>query len=267
MKSNEVTKLNEVTKSKELLKLQLKLLQDKSQQINNYNISKLNSHKEFINAFKKKYPTFFNIIETQGIPYKQFLSGFFNCILTGQYEPFYIRTYKNNKISNYTIFDRNSSNYNYVTLLPWNKLNIIKCENKYRSIQYTSKPLIRINKEQFMQSLIILFPEFIRKHPNILLNLNQQLKETSAKTISVSHLYKFLVYCGDKLAKDNVKLAKDNVKLAKDNVKLAKDNSQLAKELTNKRKYIYVLSKYKIYQFLKIFTYEQLTKILISNNI
>ena len=253
-------KSKEVKKSKEILKLQLKLLQDKSQQINNYNISKLNSHKEFINALKKKYPTFFYIIETQGIPYKQFLSGFFNCILTGQQEPFYIRTYKNNKISNYTIFDRNSSNYNYVTLLPWNKLNIIKCENKYRSIQYTSKPLIRINKEQFMQSLIILFPEFIRKHPNILLNLNQQLKETSTKTISVNHLYKFLVYCGDKLAKDNFKLAKDNSQLAK-------DNSQLAKELTNKRKKVYILSKYKIYQFLKIFTYEQLTKILISNNV
>jgi len=39
-------------KSGELLKLQLKLLQDKSQQISNYNISKLNSHKEFINALK-----------------------------------------------------------------------------------------------------------------------------------------------------------------------------------------------------------------------
>lgn len=234
-------------KSGELLKLQLKLLQDKSQQISNYNISKLNSHKEFINALKKKYTTFFKIIETQGIPYKQFLSGFFNCILTGQQAPFYIRTLKNvDKIPNYTIFDINTSNYNYVTLFPWNKLNIIKCEDKYRSIQYTSKPLIRINKEQFIQSLIILFPEFIRKHPDLLLNLNQQLKETSAKTISVSHLYKFLVYCGDKLAKDN---------------------SQLAKELTNKRKYIYVFSKYKIYKFLKIFTYEQLTNILISNNI
>ena len=244
---------------------QLELLRNKTKQFTNENIIKLKSHNELILALKRKYRIFFSIIENNGMQYKQFLSGFFNCILTGQYEPFYIRTYKNNKISNYTIFDRNSSNYNYVTLLPWNKLNIIKCENKYRSIQYTSKPLIRINKEQFMQSLIILFPEFIRKHPNILLNLNQQLKETSAKTISVNHLYKFLVYCGDKLAKDNVKLAKDNFKLAKDNFKLAKDNSQLAKELTKKK--FYILSKYKIYQFLKIFTYEQLTKILISNNI
>lgn len=221
-----------------LLKLKLQLLQNKSQQISDKNISKFNSHNEFIIAFKKKYPMFFNIIEIKGIPYKQFLSGFFNCILKGKPEPFYIKTLKNDK---YAIFDINSSNYNYVTLLPWNKLNIIKCEDKYRSIQDKNDKLIRINKEQFMQSLILLFPDFIRKNPNILLDLNKKLKEIPEKTISINHLYKYLIYCGDKLAKDNYKLSK--------------------------RKSVYILSKYKIYQFIKIFTYEQLINILVSNNI
>ena len=87
-----------------------------------------------------------------------------------------------------------------------------------------------------MQSLIILFPKFIKKYPKILLNLNKILDETENKTISVRHLYNYLVYCGDKLAKDEYK---------------------------SKTKNKYILSKNKVFNFLKIFTYNQLTSILI----
>lgn len=39
-----------------------------------------------------------------------------------------------------------SSNYNYITLLPWNKYNIVQCHNLNRSFNTN----IKINKEQFM---------------------------------------------------------------------------------------------------------------------
>ncbi len=64
-------------------------------------------------------------------------------------EPFLIKMY-NKKI----IYNRYSSNYNYLTLTPWCRNNIIQCVNK------SIKKKIRINKEQFMQALIVLFSKF-----------------------------------------------------------------------------------------------------------
>lgn len=208
--------------------IKLRLLQNKTHRFSKYNIERMKSQSELIFALKKKYPIFFDIVDKQGIQYKQFLSAFFNCILGGYLEPFSIRIKNNNNIE-YKVFDKYSSNYNYINILPWNKFNIIKCYIKNNNE-------IRVNKEQFMQALIILFPKFIKKYPNILLDLNKKLNDTTHKTISVKHLYNYLVYCGDKLAKYDYKRNKKNK---------------------------FLLSKNKIYNFLKIFTYNQLINILI----
>lgn len=210
--------------------IKLELLQNKTQRFNKENIKKIKSQSELIFALRKKYPIFFDIIDNKGIQYKQFLSAFFNCILSGYLEPFSIKIKNKNKNkTELKVFNKFSSNYNYINILPWNKYNIIKCH-------YKNNNEIRVNKEQFMQSLIILFPKFIKKYPKILLNLNKILDETEKKTISVRHLYNYLVYCGDKLAKDEYK-----------------------SKIKNK----YLLSKNKVYNFLKIFTYNQLISILI----
>ena len=84
--------------------------------------------------------------------------------------------------------------------------------------------------------VIVLFPKFIKRFPQELLTLNNKLDESPKATISIRHLYNYLVYCGDKLAKDEYKSNKKNK---------------------------YLLSKNKVYNFLKIFTYNQLISILI----
>ena len=229
--------------SDRLINLKLQLLQDKTQRFRKENISKLRSHSELIIALKKKYPMFFDIIDNHGIQYKQFLSAFFLCILTGHYEPFSIRlekeTLKRKRDSKYLtkVYDIYSANYNYITLLPWNKYNIVKCYNVNQEFSKTSS--IRINKEQFMQCIVVLFPKFIKKYPKLFFELNKKLEETNKETISVIHLYKYLIYCGDKIAKDEY------------NNKSLKDKNK------------YKFSKNKIETFLRIFTYEQLINILV----
>ena len=225
-----------------LINLKLQLLQDKTQRFSKNNVSKLRSHSELIMALKKKYPIFFDLINYHGIQYKQFLSCFFLCILTGHYEPFSIRLEKEKlkgkrdiKYLN-KVYDIYSSNYNYITLLPWNKYNIVKCYNVNK--EFSKSTSIKINKEQFMQCIIVLFPKFIKKYPKLFFELNRKLQETNKKTISVIHLYKYLIYCGDKLAKDEY----------------------YNKSLKNRNKFKF--SKNKIETFLRIFTYEQLTNIL-----
>ena len=243
--------------SDRLINLKLQLLQDKTQRFRKENISKLRSHSELIIALKKKYPMFFDIIDNHGIQYKQFLSAFFLCILNGNLEPFSIRlekeTLKRKKDSKYLnkVYNIYSANYNYITLLPWNKYNIVKCYNTNREFiknpntstsTITSKSTItstRINKEQFMQCVVVLFPKFIKKYPKLFFELNKKLEETNKETISVIHLYKYLIYCGDKIAKDEY------------NNKSLKDK--------NKFKF----SNHKIKTFLRIFTYEQLINILV----
>jgi hypothetical protein len=226
-----------------LINLKLQLLQDKTQRFSKENISKLRSHSELIMALKKKYPMFFDIIGNHGIQYKQFLSAFFLCILTGHYEPFSIKlekeTLKRKRDSKYLtkVYDIYSANYNYITLLPWNKYNIVKCYNINEEFSKTSS--IRINKEQFMQCIVVLFPKFIKKYPKLFFELNKKLDETNKETISVIHLYKYLIYCGDKIAKDEY------------NNKSLKDKNK------------YKFSKNKIETFLRIFTYEQLINILV----
>ena len=239
--------------SDRLINLKLKLLQYKTQRFSKENINKLRSHSELIIALKKKYPMFFDIIDNHGIQYKQFLSAFFLCILTGHYEPFSIRlekeTLKRKRDSKYLnkVYNIYSANYNYITLLPWNKYNIVKCYNTNKEFSKnpdTSTSTItststRINKEQFMQCVVVLFPKFIKKYPKLFFELNKKLEETNKETISVIHLYKYLIYCGDKIAKDEY------------NNKYLKDK--------NKFKF----SKNKIETFLRIFTYEQLINILV----
>uniref|UniRef100_A0A6C0LH95 Uncharacterized protein n=1 Tax=viral metagenome TaxID=1070528 RepID=A0A6C0LH95_9ZZZZ len=226
-----------------LINLKLQLLQDKTQRFSKENINKLRTHSELILALKKKYPMFFYIIENHGIQYKQFLSAFFLCILTGHYEPFSIKlekeTLKRKRDSKYLnkVYDIYSANYNYITLLPWNKYNIVKCYNVNKEFSKTSS--IRINKEQFMQCVVVLFPKFIKKYPKLFFELNKKLEETNKGTISVIHLYKYLVYCGDKIAKDEY----------------------YNKSLKDKNKFKF--SKNKIETFLRIFTYEQLINILV----
>lgn len=217
-----------------ILNLQYKLLQDKSLEFRKENIEKMRTHKELIKAFEKKYTILYSIINKNGIQYKQFLSCFFNCILLGSDEPYLIPFKKkinnNKKEKSYYLFNEYTSNYNYLRLFPWDKYNIVKCTNN-------TLHKIRINKEQFMETLIILFPRFIKKFPNILLDLNEKLKNIKSDTISTYHLYKYLVYCGDKLSKDDI-----------------------SKGLKNP--YFFKFNKYKINNFLKVFTVEQLIKIL-----
>lgn len=224
-----------------LINLKLKLLQDKTKRFSKENIIKLRSNSELIIALKKKYPMFFDIIENHGIQYKQFLSAFFLCILTGNNEPFSIKLQeetlkrkKNYKFLN-KVYDIYSANYNYITLLPWNKHNIVKSYNSNK----TSGTITRINKQQFMQCIIVLFPKFIKKYPKLLFELNKKLEEINKITISIIHLYKYLIYCGDKIAKDEY----------------------YNKSLKHKKKFKF--SKNKIKTFLKIFTNEQLINILV----
>ena len=244
-----------------LLDIKLKQLQEKVQRYNNKNVEKLTSHTDLINALKKKYPIFFSIIDYTDMQYKQFLSGFFKCILNNTNEPFLIKIKKSkvksrDKDYKLYVYDKYTANNNYLTVWPWDKFNILQCDNKskkesndsYDIITFNKEPKeeLRLNKEQFMQALIILFPKFIKRFPKELLDLNNKLKETPKSTISIRHLYNYLVYCGDKLAKNEYE--NNKYKIRKDRY------SQINK-----------LSKAKIYTFLKIFTYEQLIKILISN--
>ena len=209
----------------------LKQLQNKTKEFSDKNIIKLKSQNDLIIALKKKYPTFFKI-SNKGMPYKQFLSGFFNCILNKNNEPFYIKVYNNKEL---IIFNEYSSSYNYVTLPPWHRYNIIKCISKKSLNQNFSN--IRINKDQFMQSLFILFPEFMSIYPKILSDLNDRLIRLKNDTISIKHLYNYLVYCGDKLSKNSI--FKNDKKKFK-------------------------LSKNKINSFLKVFNYKQLIQIIIK---
>lgn len=221
--------------SNKYINFRLSLLQNKTQRFSKDNISKLRTQSELIIALKKKYPIFFDIIEKQGIQYKQFLSAFFLCILSNNNEPFNIRIENSKSDSKskyeYKIYDKYTANYNYITVLPWNKYNIVKC------FMQNSTSNIRINKEQFMQSVIVLFPKFIKKYPKIFFELNKKLEDTEKKTISIVHLYKYLVYCGDKIAKT---------------------------EYNNKNKKNFLLSYKKIETFLRIFSYEQLINILVN---
>ena len=225
-----------------LMNLKLQLLQDKTRRFSIENINKLRSHTQLIMALKKKYPMFFNIIDNHGIQYKQFLSTFFLCILTGNYEPFSIRLEKKKFKKEDTkyvnkVYDIYSANYNYITLLPWNKYNIVKCYSVNKEFSKTS--IIKINKEQFIQCVIVLFPKFIKKYPKLFLELNKKLEQSNKPTISIIHLYKYLVYCGDKISKNEYY------------------NTSFKKPKKFK------ISKNKIETFLRIFTYEQLIKILV----
>ncbi len=213
-----------------LYNFNIKLLQNKTREFNNDNINK-NSKKQLIKALKIKYNIFFSISK---IPYKQFLSSFFGCILDKESEPFYIRVKDSytQKIS-FKIFDKNSSFYNYISLKPWDSLNIIKCEEKHKTFEAN----FRISKTQFMESLIILFPKFIKRFPNTLLELNNRLNKNKKKDMSAGHLYRYLVYCGDKLAKDDF-----------NKNKLITDN--------------YLLNRRKIDNFLNLFSKEQFINLL-----
>lgn len=226
-------------KQDRLINLKLQLLQDKTQRFSQENISKLKSYSELIMALKKKYPIFFDIIENNGIQYKQFLSGFFLCIVTGHNEPFSIKlekkTLKSNSKDLIKVYDIYSANYNYITLLPWNKHNIVKCYNTSKTLS----TITRINKEQFMQCIVVLFPKFIKKYPKLFFELNKKLQNINKETISVIHLYKYLVYCGDKIAKEEY----------------------TNKFLKDKNKFKF--TKKKIETFLRIFTYDQLINILV----
>lgn len=244
--------------SNKMINFKLKLLQNKTHRFSKDNVVKLKSHNELLLALKKKYPIFFDIIDNNGIQYKQFLSGFFNCILTSKHEPFYIKLqdlaiinakddlkviYNNNDKIIFNIYNLVSANYNYINLVPWNKNNIIKCySNNSVSLNDTN---IRINKDQFMQCVIVLFPKFIKTYPKLFLALNNKLKVLNKETISVSHLYKYLVYCGDTIAKTEYYY-----------------NISKSKKKFNKIKYKF--NKNKIENFLKIFTYDQLINILIN---
>lgn len=212
----------------------LELLQNKSQRFSKSQILNMNSHSELIFALKKKYPIFFNVIDNNGMQYKQLLSGFFKCIINSKNEPFAIKVLLANGNIEEKIFNVNSANYNYIRTLPWNMNNILKC---YSTIEEENN--IRFNKEQFMQSLIVLFPKFIRKNPKVLLKLNNKLAESNKMDISSNHLYNYLIYCGDKLAKQEFNYSKN--------------------------KKIFKISKVKFYNFLKILTYAQLKSILTKN--
>ena len=225
-----------------LINLRLKLLQDKTQRFTKQNIDKLRSHSDLIMALKKKYPIFFDIIDNHGILYKQFLSAFFLCILTSNNEPFAIKLVEKPFKRYYKYLDKvdkvynvYSANYNYITLLPWNKHNIVKCYNEKPDKIFS----IKINKQQFMQCIVVLFPKFIKKYPKLFLKLNNKLEKINKETIYIIHLYKYLIYCGDKIAKDEY------------------NNKSL--RYKNKLKF----SKNKIETFLRIFTYNQLINMIV----
>lgn len=225
--------------SNKLINFKLKLLQNKTQQFSRENIHKLNSHSDLIFALKKKYQILFNIIDNHGIQYKQFLSVFFLCILMRCSEPFLIEieSFKDNKNLNYIdkLYNINSANYNYITLLPWSKYNIVKCNKYNKDNNYLDK--IKIDKEQFLQCIIVLFPKFIKNFPKLFFELSKKLEKIDKNTLNMIYLYKYLIYCGDKLAKEEY------------NNKIIKNNNRF--------------SKNKIELFLKIFTYEQLKQILV----
>ena len=214
-------------------KLKIELLRNKSHRFNVNNILKLKTKNELIIALNKKYKIFFDIVNSSHIQYKQFLSGFFKCIIHGLKEPFSIKILIDNKIIP-KVYNNYTSNYNYITLLPWSKFNLINGTTSKKNIYH-----IKINKEQFMQALIVLFPKFIKTYPKILLDLNNKLNDTPKPTISMIHLYKYLIYCGDKLAKNLY-------------------------EKKNKGKFKFKISKNKVINFLKIFTVEQLKQILLN---
>ena len=245
-----------------LIEIKLKQLQQKTHRYVPENIKKLQSHNNLINEMKKKYPMFFSIIETSesGMQYKKFLSGFFKCKLKNSNEPFLIKVKKGKthiKDKNYQlyVYNKYTANNNYLSLVSWDKYNIIQCDTKSKielkdthdfiTFGETPKEEVRLNKEQFMQSLIVLFPKFIKRFPHELLTLNNKLDESPKSTISIRHLYNYLVYCGDKLSKSEYEKYKFSFK---------KDR------YTNINK----LSKAKIYTFLKVFTYKQLINILVN---
>lgn len=245
-------------KNKKLFNIKLKQLQEKNKRVDKENVIKFNSHSTLIHFLKKKYPTFFNIIDNTGIQYKQFLSGFFKCILKNKNEPFLIKISKKNvcycdKDYKLFLYNKYTSNNNYLSLLPWDKYNVLYCDkvskhelkDKYDLITFGETPTeeIRLNKEQFMECLIVLFPKFIKMFPKELLDLNNKLNNIPKSTISIKHLYNYLIYCGDKLAKINY-----------EKYKLKNDEYLKFTKLSNE----------KIYNFLRVFSYEQLIKILVN---
>jgi len=151
------------------------------------------------------------------------------------------------------LYNKYTSNNNYLSLLPWDKYNVLYCDkvskhelkDKYDLITFGETPTeeIRLNKEQFMECLIVLFPKFIKMFPKELLDLNNKLNNIQQSTISIKHLYNYLIYCGDKLAKINY-----------EKYKLKNDEYLKFTKLSNE----------KIYNFLRVFSYEQLIKILVN---
>ena len=230
----------------ELLNIEIQQLRNKTFQFNHKTIENMKSKKELIIALKRKYRMFFNIINTlNGIQYKQFLSAFFFNISTGISEPFLIRIesiQKRTRDRKYKLFilNSNTSTYNNIHLLPWNKYNIIKSDYKIEP-----QNNIRINKEQFFKALIILYPQFIKQYTNLFVILNDKLNDT----ISLNHFYRYLVYCGDKLSKNAY-------------------NNTFQKRISKLRQYKlahnFVFTKKRINDFLNIFTREQLIKILLN---
>jgi hypothetical protein len=204
-----------------IIKNDLYNLRNQTHQFDIKNIKKMKSKLEIIYALSKKYPDFFKVIEN-GIQYKQFLSGFFNCIILNRCKPAYIKIYntKNNKIY-YTNYNKLSGKYNINNLLPWNNNNLILCEDYLSDV---NKNNFKIDKKIFIESIIILFPTFFKKFNELLFLLNSKLDNK----ISINDLYNYLLYCGDTLNK----------------IKII--------NTTN------ILSKKKIYKFLNLFTYEQL---------
>lgn len=217
----------------------LKILQNQTQQYSSDNIEKLNLQSDFIKALEKKYVIFFNIIN-EGIQYKQFLSSFFNSVCNGNIEPFYINIIKNSKEEK-KIFYRNTSNFNFITLLPWSNKNIVYSEDSVNLKDYvnsmkikSNKNKIRITKEQFLKFLMILFPNFIKKFPVF---ISKKLLFNEDNTISCKKCGKYLIYCGDKLSKNYF------------------NNKIYKKEL---------LRKSQIYNFFEVFTNEQIKNILLQ---
>lgn len=216
-------------KINKVLKLKLKLLQNRTQRFSKKNILNLRSYSELIFALKNKYPILFNIIKKEGIQYRQFLSIFFTCILNSYNEPFSIKI----KNESEKIYNLNSANYNYDTLLPWSNKNIIKCYNKNKKLSTK----INISKKQFEKCIVVLYPKFIKIFPHFFIKLIERIQKIKKAKIGINKLYKILIYCGDKLAKY---------------------------EYYNKKNYSnkFKFSENKIKIFLKIFNFEQLINVI-----
>lgn len=200
-------------------------LRNKTQEFNINNIIKIKSKSEIIYALSKKYNNFFKIIKN-GIQYKQFLSGFLNCIVIHKCKPKYIKIYDKKKVC-FINYNKLSAEYYSKNFLPWDVNNLISCKEY---LSHNNKNNFLIDKKILIESIIILFPTFFKKFPYLLLNLNNKLDNK----ISIYDLYNYLIYCGDTLNK----------------IKIIKTTN--------------ILSKKKIYEFLNLFTYEQLISLFLD---